>query len=89
MPQEQINTLRQDTPRARQRPPVAESGGASKARHIQQTAHQEVDLISKYAVFGSKPTLALLIIYQVSIFTPQRADLVGNNIHVHTDMEKT
>ena len=42
------NTPRKETTRARPRPPPAESGKASKVRHDEQTAHRMVDLISSY-----------------------------------------
>ena len=40
------STRRRETTRARSRPLLAGSGGASKVRQVQQSAHREVDLIS-------------------------------------------
>ena len=40
------STRRRETTRARCRPLLARSGGASKVRRVQQSAHREVDLIS-------------------------------------------
>ena len=41
-----------DTKRERPRPPPAESGGASKVRHVQETGRGEVDLSSSYLEDG-------------------------------------
>ena len=46
-----------DTKRERPRPPSAESGGASKVRHVQETARREVDLSSIHFEDDSKPGL--------------------------------
>ena len=40
------STRRRVTTRARSRPLLAGSGGVSKVRHVQQSAHREVELIS-------------------------------------------
>ena len=48
---------RHEAKRERPRPPPAESGGASKARHVQETAGREVDLSLSYLEDGSKPGL--------------------------------
>ena len=42
------NTRCRETTRARSRPVLAGSGGAIKVKHVQQSAHREVDLISSY-----------------------------------------
>ena len=49
------STLRRETMRTRPRPPLAESGEASKERHDEQTTQREVDLIASKFVRGSKP----------------------------------
>ena len=46
------STPGRETTRARPRPPLAESGEASKVRHDEQTAHSEVDLIESKFVYG-------------------------------------
>ena len=43
---ENNNTRRRETMRARPRPPSAESGETSKVRHVEQTKHRMMDLIS-------------------------------------------
>ena len=53
------STRRRETTRARSRPVLAGSGGASKVKHVQQSAHREVNLISIWGVYGSKPGLNL------------------------------
>ena len=53
------STRRRETTRTRPRPPPAESGESSKVRHDEQTAYRMVDLISSWAVYGSKPGLNL------------------------------
>ena len=47
------------TTRARARLPAAESGETSEVRHVEQTPHRMVDLISRKGVHGSKPGLNL------------------------------
>ena len=47
----------QCTKRDRPRPPPAESGGASKVRHVHETTRREVGLSSRCFQDGSKPGL--------------------------------
>ena len=47
------------TTRARSRLVLVGSRGASNVKHVQHSAHLEVDLISIYGVYGSKPGLPL------------------------------
>ena len=71
--EKQHSTRYRETTRARSRPLLAESRGASKVRHVQQSAPREVDLNSSYVEDGSKPglnrTLRLLSCKRQKMYT--------------------
>lgn len=62
--------------RARGRHWQRESGGASKMGHAKQTAHPEVDVISRKLCFDCKPGTK-------STCIPLRADLLRHDTYVY------
>ena len=81
------STRRRESARARSMPLLAGPGGASKARHVEQSAHREVDLIRSRTFTVQKPgrnmTSRLLgrhgQQYPPYIFTKQMKESINKN----------